>query len=100
MSAEPEGNGGVGVQAARPVGGGHAALALLLDVAQPDRDGAGADVDGGSLDPELARGEGGRRRALGGGGHRPELEASGFEVGPGTRVRGAAADLTVDQVRW
>jgi hypothetical protein len=60
MSAEPEGDGGVGVQSARPVGGGHAALALRLDVAEPDRDGAGADVDGGSLDPELTRGDAGR----------------------------------------
>src|ERR1700722_11977028 len=109
MSVEAEaGHGGAvvrGTQAAGPVDGGHAALALGLDVAEADRDRARADVDGVAVDAEFAGLEAGRSPVLAGRalvtggtrdqagagrqGDRPEFQPASFgstrvEFGPGS----------------
>ena len=114
-------------EAAGPVGGGHAALALGLDVAEADRDRAGARVDGVPVDAQLPRGQAGpagRQPGAGGQGNRPELQAPGIrtlsaglasaglasaglasaglggtELSPPARIGSAGAQLAVDQVR-
>ena len=85
-------------QAAGPVGGGHAALARRLDVAEADRAGSRCRPDGVAVDVQLA-GREVRRRSPGRQGDRAELEPGAVEFGPGARVGGARADLPVDHVR-
>src|SRR5690348_17422095 len=105
MSAEPRGT--AGAQAAGPLRRGHAALARGLDVAEEDRAGAGADEHLVAADLQLAGREvrqvtgaaSARVPASGIQGDRAELEADAVELGPGTRVGGARADLPVRHVR-
>src|SRR5690348_15927977 len=94
MSAEPHGT--AGAQAAGPLGGGHAALARGLDVAEADRAGAGADEYRPAAGLQLAGSE-----VLTGviDSDGTELETHAVELGPGARVGGARADLAVHHVR-